>query len=297
MGKELCDRFDIARTVFAEANDALNEDFQKLIFEGPIEVLTLTANTQPAIVAVSIAALRAFQEVCNVRPDFVAGHSLGEFSALVASGSLEFSDAIRTTRARGTFMQQAVPEGEGAMAAVMKLDDDVIAKVCREVSEGDVVSPANFNCPGQVVISGKANAVGRASTLLKEKGGRVIPLKVSAPFHCALMASAATQLDAQLADVEFGLPVPPVVTNVEATPNMDAIRIRSLLVQQVTAPVRWTESVRYMIDEGVSTFIEFGPGNVLAGLISKIDKSVEVISVGSPDGIEIAKETLEKKQS
>lgn len=294
MGKELFEQFDIAKTVFKEADDALGEDFQKLIFEGPVEELTMTANTQPAIVTVSIAALRAFQEVCSVKPDFVAGHSLGEFSALVACGALEFADAVKTTRARGMYMQEAVPAGKGAMAAVMKVDEDAIQSACDGAAQGDVVSPANFNCPGQVVISGEKQAVARASASLKEQGGRVIPLKVSAPFHCALMAPAADKLDNFLSNISFGMPVPPVVTNVEAAANMDTDKIKELLVQQVTSPVLWTESVQYMIRQGVTTFVEFGPGNVLAGLISKIDKSVEVISVNSPDGIDKAKELLEK---
>jgi [acyl-carrier-protein] S-malonyltransferase len=296
MGKELREKFDISRTVFAEADEALGENFQNLIFNGPAEDLTLTANTQPAILTVSIAALRAFQEVSNARPDFVAGHSLGEFSALVASGAMEFSDAVRTTRARGTFMQEAVPAGKGAMAAVMKVDEDVIHAACEQASQGEVVSPANFNSPDQVVISGDAAAVSRAADILKEQGGRVIPLRVSAPFHCQLMTLAAEKLDAFLSEISFGIPVPPVVTNVEATPNLDASKIQKLMVQQVTSPVRWTDSIRYMIGEGVTTFVEFGPGNVLAGLISKIDASVETISVGSPDGIEKAKEKLEKNQ-
>ncbi|MBN2341284.1 MAG: ACP S-malonyltransferase [Deltaproteobacteria bacterium] len=297
MGKELSEQFDIAKSTFEEADQALNENFQQLIFEGPAEELTLTANTQPAIVTVSIAALRSFQEVCNVKPDFVAGHSLGEFAALVASGALEFTDAVRTTRARGTYMQEAVPAGKGAMAAVMKVDDEVIISACEAAAQSAVVAPANFNCPEQTVISGEKDAVARASEILKEHGARVIPLKVSAPFHCALMAPAADKLNTFLNDVQFGKPVPPVVTNVEAFPNMDAERIRELLVKQVTSPVLWTDSVRYMIGQGVSTFIEFGPGNVLAGLISKIDSSVEVISVNTPDGIDKAKEVLEKNQS
>lgn len=297
MGKELFDQYPIAQAVFQDANEALQEDFQQLIFEGPAPDLTLTANTQPAIVTVSIAALRAFQEVCNVKPDFVAGHSLGEFSALVASGALEFSDAVRTTRARGIYMQEAVAPGQGAMAAVMKVDEETIKTICAEVALGDVVSPANFNCPGQVVISGSKDAVGRAIKALKVQGGRVIPLRVSAPFHCQLMAPAAEKLNTFLSGIAFGKPVPPVVTNVEATANMNADKIQNLLVQQVTSSVLWTDSVRYMIDEGVRTFVEFGPGTVLAGLISKVDDSVEVISVGTPDGINKAKELLENNQS
>ena len=191
-------------------------------------------------------------------------------------------------------MQEAVAPGKGAMAAVINVDEDIIQSACEQASQGDVVSPANYNCPGQVVISGDAAAVNRAADLLKEKGGRVVPLRVSAPFHCALMAPAAAKLNSFLDNITFGMPVPPVVTNVEATPNLDASRIQQLMIHQVTSPVRWTDSIRYMIGEGVRTFIEFGPGNVLAGLISKIDSSVEVISVGSPAGVDKAKELLEK---
>jgi [acyl-carrier-protein] S-malonyltransferase len=292
MGRGLVDAFAVARTTFAEADAALGEELSRLVFEGPLEALTLTANTQPSILTVSVAALRALAEKVALAPAFVAGHSLGEYSALVASGAMAFADAVRTTRARGTFMQEAVPAGRGAMAAVMKKSDAEVADACARAAQGEVVSPANFNSPDQIVISGHADAVARASDLLKEGGGRVIPLKVSAPFHCALMRPAAEKLGAVLGGIRFDAPAVPIVTNVEAAPNGDAARVRDLLVAQVTSPVRWTESVRYMIAQGVTTFVELGPGNVLAGLIGKIDPGAKVFSAGDPNGLDAAAEAL-----
>jgi len=292
MGRELFATSDAARATFSEADAALGEPLSRLVFEGPLEALTLTANTQPSILTVSVAALRALAEKIALAPAFVAGHSLGEYSALVASGAMTFADAVRTTRARGTFMQEAVPAGQGAMAAVMKRSAEEVKGACERAAQGDIVSPANFNSPDQIVISGHAGAVTRASALLKEGGGRVIPLKVSAPFHCALMRPAAERLDAFLGDIRFGAPIVPTVTNVEAAPNGDAARIRGLLVSQVTSPVHWTDSVRYMISQGVTTFVELGPGNVLAGLIGKIDAGATVISADDPNGLEAAAEAL-----
>lgn len=292
MGRELFEASAAARSAFEEADAALGESLSSLIFEGPQEDLTLTANTQPAILTVSIAALRALKERSDLTPAFVAGHSLGEFSALVAAGALDFGDAVKTTRARGSFMQQAVPAGQGAMAAVMKKTPEEIAKACEEAAQGEVVSPANFNSPGQIVISGHKGAVERASAALKESGGRVIPLRVSAPFHCALMEPAAVGLDEFLGDIRFDSPRVAVVTNVEAAPNGDGDRVRELLVRQVTSPVRWTESVERMIQGGVTTFVELGPGNVLAGLIGKIDSSAKVVSIGTPETLDKALEEL-----
>jgi [acyl-carrier-protein] S-malonyltransferase len=285
MGSELLRESAAARAVFEEADAALGEPLCRLILDGPAEDLQLTANTQPAILTVSIAALRAFEERSGFRPDCVAGHSLGEFSALVAAGALNFDDAVRTTRARGTFMQEAVPAGEGAMAAVMGKEPGEVAAACAEAANGEVVAPANFNSPDQIVISGAAAAVERASRLLAGSGARVIPLKVSAPFHCGLMQPAAARLDGFLAGVAFAEPRVPVVANVTAEPNSDAARIRELLVRQVTSPVRWTETVRFLLGRGVRRFVEFGPGNVLAGLIRKVDRDVDVVSVGTPDGV------------
>jgi [acyl-carrier-protein] S-malonyltransferase len=293
MGGELRQASAAARAVFEEADAALGESLTALILDGPAETLTLTANTQPAILAVSVAALRAFEERSGFQPDFVAGHSLGEFSALVCSGALGLADAVRTTRARGTFMQEAVPAGQGAMAAVMGRQPDEIAAACERAAEGEVVAPANFNSPDQTVISGAAAAVERASRILAGAGAKVIPLKVSAPFHCELMRPAAERLDDFLAGVAFTAPRMPVVANVTAAPNMDAARIRELLVRQVTSPVRWTDTVRFLQEQGVRRFVEFGPGNVLAGLIRKIDREVEVVSAGAPEGISKALSVVE----
>jgi [acyl-carrier-protein] S-malonyltransferase len=294
MGRELYEGSAAARAGFEEADAALGEPLSQLIFEGPQDDLTLTANTQPAILTVSIAALRTFAEQSDAAPAFVAGHSLGEFSALVCAGALELGDAVKTTRARGSFMQRAVPAGQGAMAAVMKKSPEEVAAACQEAAQGEVVSPANFNSPGQIVISGDRAAVERASTMLAESGARVIPLKVSAPFHCALMEPAARDLDGFLGDIPVSEPAVPVVTNVEATPNSAAGRVRELLVRQVTSPVRWTDSVNQMLGAGVTTFVEFGPGTVLAGLIRKIDSSAKVLSVGSPSALEKTLEELGK---
>ncbi len=293
MGRDFFDSSNAAKKSFELADIALGSDFKKLIFEGPADDLTLTANTQPAILTVSIAAYNAFKEVADIKPAFVAGHSLGEFSALVANDMINFEDAVKITRARGTFMQEAVAPGMGAMAAILKLEESVIQKVCTQVSNDKIVSPANFNCPGQIVISGDKDAVIEASELLKEKGGRAIPLKVSAPFHCSLMQPAALKLENFLNNIEINNSDIPVITNVEAKPNTDSSKVKKLLVKQVTSTVKWTDSVRYMISEGVDTFFEFGPGNVLAGLIGKIDRSLTVISVNSIEGLDKAKKLLE----
>jgi [acyl-carrier-protein] S-malonyltransferase len=285
MGRALAEAFPEARSVFHEADAALGEAFSRLCFEGPEEELTRTANTQPAVLTASIAAFRAVRAHAPVVPDVYAGHSLGEYTALVASGALPFDAAVRLTRLRGRAMQEAVAEGEGAMAAVLGLTPEVVEAVCREAARDRVVSPANFNSPGQIVIAGHADAVARAAELAKEKKGKAIPLKVSAPFHCALMRPAAERVAEALGSLEIGELDRAVVANVDAAPNTDPARVKDLLVRQVTAPVRWEESVRRMIADGVSRFVELGPGNVLAGLIKRIDKSVEVRSVADPDGV------------
>jgi [acyl-carrier-protein] S-malonyltransferase len=295
MGKDLAETSAAARAVFEEADDALGEKLSDLIFNGPQEELTLTANTQPAILTVSIAALRAFEEKCDLTPALVAGHSLGEFSALVAAGGFQLADAVRITRARGTFMQEAVPAGVGGMAAVVgDISFDKLSEVCREAAGDQVVSPANLNAPGQVVISGHKDAVNRASDVLEEMGLRVIPLPVSAPFHSSLMAPAAEKLGEVLKSVTIGALAVPVVTNVEATPNRDTARVRDLLVRQVTAPVQWVASMRGILDAKISTFIEFGPGNVLAGLMRRIEKKASMVSVNSTEGLDKALSSLEK---
>lgn len=277
MGKDLADRFAVAHHTFEEADDALGFDLSRLCFEGPEDDLKLTENTQPAILAASIAALRVLQQERDLKPAFVAGHSLGEFSALVCAGGLKFADALRTVRLRGQFMQQAVPVGVGAMAAIIGLDAPDIQSVCAAASGSEIVSPANFNSPGQVVIAGHAAAVERAIELSKEKGAkRALPLPVSAPFHCPLMVPAGERLAGVLATLEYGNLQIPVVTNVEARANERSERIAELLVTQVSAPVRWQESVEYMVSQGVSRFIEIGPGKVLAGLVKRIAKGAEV---------------------
>jgi len=286
MGKDLADNFPIARQTFEEANDALGFDLAGLCFSGPDEELKLTANTQPAILAVSVAALRVVRDETGLTADFAAGHSLGEYSALVCAEAMNFADALRTVRQRGTFMQEAVPVGVGAMAAIIGLEGDELQSVCLEAAQGEVVSPANFNSPGQVVVAGHAGAVERAMELARSRGAkRALPLPVSAPFHCALMVPAGERLAEVLSGVEISPLQLPVVTNVEAAPNQDAGRVRDLLVRQVSAPVRWDESVRMMASSGVEQFIELGPGKVLSGLVKRIAKGAKPRNVEDAAGI------------
>jgi len=286
MGKDLADNFPVARQAFEEANDYLGMNLARLCFEGPEEDLKLTANTQPAIVAVSIAALRVLREESGLVPAYAAGHSLGEYSALVCAGALSFADAIRTVRLRGTFMQEAVPVGFGTMAAIIGMANDDLEQVCREAAEGEVVAPANFNSPGQVVIAGHTGAVERAISLARERGAkRALLLPVSAPFHSSLMLPAAERLDKVLNDVTAGPMAHPVVNNVEAEPNSDSARVRELLVKQVTAPVRWEESIALMSGLGVERFVEIGPGKVLSGLIKRITKGAAMQNVEDTAGI------------
>mgnify|MGYP001285313674 CR=1 FL=1 len=280
MGKDLADNFAAARQVFEEANDALGFDLAALCFNGPEEDLKLTTNTQPAILTTSIAALRVLQQESELQPVSAAGHSLGEYSALVCSGAMAFADAVKTVRQRGAFMQEAVPVGVGAMAAIIGLEGDLLEEVCRDAAQGEVVSPANFNSPGQVVIAGNTAAVERAIELAKEKGAkRALPLPVSAPFHCSLMVPAGERLAQVLDNVVFAEMNIPVVSNVEAAPNSDASRLQELLVAQVSAPVRWDESIARMVADGVKTFIEIGPGKVLSGLVRRIDRSAASANV------------------
>jgi [acyl-carrier-protein] S-malonyltransferase len=288
MGKALAEAFPEARAVFQSADDALGETLSRLCFEGPESELVLTRNTQPAILTMSIAA-HAVWAARGGTAAFVAGHSLGEYSALVAAGALSLGDAVRAVRARGTFMQEAVPAGTGAMAAVLGLDADVVTRVCAEVAGSEVVSPANYNSPEQTVIAGHATAVERASARLKEAGAkRVVPLAVSAPFHCALMEPVKPRLAEVLARCKFSTPRVPVVTNVEAAPNADAARVVPLLLAQVSVPVRWVESVRALAAAGVTRVVELGPGKVLGGLVKRISKDVEVLNVEDPASLEKA---------
>jgi [acyl-carrier-protein] S-malonyltransferase len=286
MGRELSENFKIAKQSFEEADDALGFALSKLCFEGPEEDLKLTANTQPAILAASIAALRVLRAESPITPSFLAGHSLGEYSALVAAGALEFGDALRTVRARGTFMQEAVPVGVGAMAAILGVEPDVLQEICQEAAKGEVVSPANFNSAGQIVIAGHTGAVNRAIEIAKARGFRkAMLLPVSAPFHCALMKNAAERLSATLEPLQVGTFVAPVVSNVEAKPNSDQARVKPLLVEQVCSPVLWDSSVQQIVAGGVSKFVEIGPGKVLAGLVKRIDKESVTFNVQDSEGV------------
>jgi [acyl-carrier-protein] S-malonyltransferase len=291
MGQSLASRFDICRETFAEADAALGESLSGLCFEGPADRLQLTENTQPAILAVSVAACRLI-ESRGLRPSFAAGHSLGEYAAHVAAGTLSFADALRTVRRRGQYMQEAVPVGEGAMAAILGLDETAVTDACRRAVEqlsGRVVSPANLNAPGQVVIAGHADAVARAGELVRAAGAkRVIPLAVSAPFHCALMKPAEERLAVDLRVLAVRDPRIPVVANVDAEPKRSAAESVDALIRQVSSPVRWQDVVTRLVREGTARFVELGPGNVLAGLIRKIDRSVPVVSVGDAEGLDAA---------
>jgi len=288
MGKELADNFPAARQVFAEANESLGFDLAKLCFEGPDDELKLTANTQPAILTVSIAALRALQAETGLQPGCTAGHSLGEYSALVCAGALTFADAVRTVRQRGTFMQEAVPVGTGAMAAMLGIERAELAAICIEAAQGEVVSAANFNSPGQIVVAGSAGAVARAIEIAKGRGYRkAMLLPVSAPFHCALMQPAAERLAKVLAQIALADPQVPVISNVEALPNSSGARVRELLVAQVCAPVRWDESVQKMAEVGVTRYVEIGPGKVLSGLVKRIVKEAEVVNFETSANLDV----------
>ncbi|MDQ0113039.1 ACP S-malonyltransferase [Paenibacillus harenae] len=282
MGKDAYETFERSRAIIEQADEALGFKLSDIIFEGPEETLKLTANTQPALLTVSIALLEAL-EGRGLKADYVAGHSLGEYSALVAAGVLSFKDAVRTVRARGLFMEQAVPNGQGAMAAVLGAEREALAALCAQVSsESTAVELANVNCPGQIVVSGTAAGVQTVVERGKEAGAkRVIPLDVSGPFHSSLMKPAAEKLGDTLASVELQDASIPVIANVTAREVTGASDIRALLVEQVYSPVLWEDSVRYLIEQGVDTFVEIGSGTVLAGLIKKIDKNVRVISVNS----------------
>jgi len=287
MGKQLYESSAAAREVWERADAALGFSLTKLCFEGPEAELTLTKHAQPAIVTTSVAALAAIREAVPALalPAYAAGHSLGEYSALVAAGALGFEDAVRLVYLRGQAMQDAVPEGLGGMAAIMGGDVAVVEALCRDAAEGEVVSPANFNAPGQIVISGHKTAVARAVALAGERKLKAIVLNVSAPFHCSLMAPAAVRMKAALAQVTLGSLAFPVLPNVEAQPNSDASRVAELLVRQVDSPVQWQQTILAMGQAGVTTALEIGPGKVLAGLVKRIEKSVSVLSVGDPEAV------------
>ena len=288
MGREVAEKFPIARAAFDEVDSALSFPLSRLCFEGPEEDLKLTENTQPAILTTSVALFRLLEER-GIRPDFVAGHSLGEYSALVAAGALTLSEAASLVRRRGRYMQEAVPVGVGAMAAVLGLDLPAIQSVCEKAAQGQVVSPANLNSPGQIVIAGNREAVERAVPLAKDVGAkRVILLQVSAPFHCALMVPAEERLSTDLDACSFSDLRFPLITNVDAQAIRSGAEARSGVKRQVSRPVRWQETVQRLLDEGVRTFVEVGPGKVLLGMIRSIDKSVTMLNVEDEKSMENA---------
>jgi [acyl-carrier-protein] S-malonyltransferase len=292
MGKELAEKFPVARQIFEEADEALSFSISRLCFEGPEDALQLTENTQPAILSVSVAAFKVMQVEGLPAPSFVAGHSLGEYSALVAAGAISLADAVRTVRARGRYMQEAVPVGTGAMAAVLGGDRAAIEKACSEASDGQVCATANINSPNQVVIAGNSEAVERAMELLKGIAKRVIKLNVSAPFHCSLMKPAQDRLAFELEQVAFSEPKAPVVTNVDARIATAPGDLRDALLRQVSSPVRWLDSMELVLSQGVSTFVEVGPGKVLSGLMRQINRDASCLNVEDSTSLEAARTKL-----
>jgi len=293
MSKELADSRDVCRRVFEEADRVLGIRLSSLCFEGPDEELRLTVNTQPAMVTSSIAALRAL-EALGARPDYVAGHSLGEYTALVAAGSLKFEDALKSVRKRGLYMQEAVPDGEGAMAALIGIDLENVRSICGEASNLGVCAPANINSPNQTVIAGHRPAVERAVELAKASGAkRAIMLSVSAPFHCELMKPAAERLSALFETTDFADLTVPLVTNVDAGVIRTGAEAKNALLRQVASPVRWSESIKLLLDEGVDRFVEVGPGKVLSGLVRQISRQCQVLNVEDLQSLESTAAALE----
>jgi [acyl-carrier-protein] S-malonyltransferase len=285
MGKALADAYPMCRETFQEADAALGGPLSRLCFEGPEEQLTLTENQQPAILAVSMAAYRLVDSM-GVKPAFVAGHSLGEYSANVAAGTLAFADALALVRRRGRYMQEAVPVGTGAMAAILGLDAAAVVRACEEASQGDIVSAANINGGGQVVISGARDAVTRAGVRARELGARrVVPLQVSAPFHCAMMKPAQDRLAPELRSIRAHDPRVPVVANVDGQPKRTAAEAIDALVAQVSSPVRWEDVIRRLASEGVTTYVEVGPGTVLSGMVRRIHGEATVMNIAAPDDV------------
>jgi [acyl-carrier-protein] S-malonyltransferase len=292
MGRDLAEKFPESKAVFDEADTALGFSLSKLCFEGSEDALKQTENTQPAILTVSTAAYRALEKQ-GITPDFVAGHSLGEYSALVAAGALDLCTAVKLVRGRGRYMQEAVPAGEGAMAAILGLSPADVAEVCKKAAETEVVSPANMNSPEQTVISGSAAAVKRAVEIASQSGAkRAVILPVSAPFHCAMMLEAQQRLETDLRAANFSNLKFPLITNVDAEAITTGEQARDALSRQVTSPVRWLESIRDMIDNGVTVFVEVGPGKVLTGLLRQIDRSVRVFNVEDSATLQSALEKL-----
>ncbi len=292
MGKDLAENFPTAREVFEEADEALSFSISRLCFEGPEAELQLTENTQPAILTTSVAAFRALKAAGVPPPAFVAGHSLGEYSALVAAGAISLGEAVRTVRARGRYMQEAVPVGTGAMAAVIGGEREAIEKACDQASDGQICSTANINSPSQIVIAGNVEAIDRAMELLKGVAKRVIKLNVSAPFHCALMKPAQDQLSFDLEQLAFSEPKAHVVTNVDARITTEPAGLRDALFRQVSAPVRWLESIELLLQQGVGTFVEVGPGKVLSGLMRQINRNAICLNVEDAASLEAARAKL-----
>ncbi len=293
MGKDLFDNFSAAREVFEEADEALGFSLSEMCFSGSEEDLAMTANTQPAILTTSVAAFRAMEAEGFAAPDFVAGHSLGEYSALVAAGVLSFADAVRTVRKRGMYMQEAVPVGVGAMAAILGADVETVDTACADAAQGQVCSPANINSPSQIVIAGDADAVDRACELLKERGAkRAVKLNVSAPFHCSLMMPAQERLEQDLRALRYAGFRFPIVHNVDAAINSDETRVCDALTQQVSGPVKWLQSVWELKTQGVETVVEVGAGKVLSGLVRQIDRDVRCLNVENSESLRNTKETL-----
>jgi len=285
MGQALADTYPMCRQTFEQADAALGEPLSHLCFEGPEDQLTLTENQQPAILAVSIAAFRLVQSL-GVKPAFVAGHSLGEYSANVAAGTIDFADALALVRRRGRYMQEAVPVGTGAMAAILGLDAATVARACEDAAHGEVVSPANVNGGGQVVISGGRDAVARAGARAKELGARrVIPLQVSAPFHCAMMKPAQDRLAPELRALHTHDPRVPIVANVDAQPKRTGADAIEALVAQVSSPVRWEDVISRLASEGVTTYVEVGPGTVLSGMVRRIHGEAKVANIATPEDV------------
>ena len=286
MGKELTENFKVARETFEEADEALGFNLSGLCFNGPEEELKLTSNTQPAILTTSIACLRVLSSETGIDPAVLAGHSLGEYSSLTAAQAIAFPDAVRTVRLRGTFMQEAVPPGEGAMAAILGLEAPAVEELCVQAAQGEVVAPANFNSPWQIVISGHAQAVARAVELALERGAnKAVMLAVSAPFHCSLMKPAAEKLHDALQDIpvyDIGIPV---ISNADAEAYPSKEEIKNILVKQVDHPVRWEASMRELVKRGIKTVIEIGPGKVLTGLMRRITKDVKTINLGNAEDL------------
>jgi [acyl-carrier-protein] S-malonyltransferase len=290
MGKNLYEHFKVVRETFEEADEALHFKISKLCFDGPWEELTRTSNTQPAMLTVSISALRVLQSEIGVSPTLLAGHSLGEYSALVAGSVIDFTDAVRVVRARGQFIQEAVPAGKGGLGVVLGLDEVAVNSICQEAAQGEIVTPANYNCPGQITISGHLGAVRRAISLARKRGAKGAGLlPVSAPIHSPLMEPAGKQLGEVLSSITINDASVPVISNVDARPQTSGTKIRQLLVRHLSVPVRWEESIRTMLSQSIRRFIEIGPGKVLSGLFKWINPDVALANVEDVESLKAIK--------